>query len=276
MSVVPNDRLSEALSCADEADAVIAVVGLDETLEGEQGDASNFSASGDKKDLRLPDSQRTLLEALEKTGKPLVTVVAVGSAVNVPEGNAQLIAWYPGQAGGTALARILFGQVSPSGKLPVTFYQSVNDLPDFTDYSMKNRTYRYFEGTPLYPFGYGLSYASFQVSDMAADAQGASVTVTNESGIPAETVVEVYVKAMDSADAPLHPALAGFKRVALQPGEAKRVSVAFDKTALTVVNQAGERVPGGRRFAVYAGLSQPDERSAQLMGMAPLSREISL
>ena len=275
-ALVPNDRLSEAVICAEQADAVIAIVGLDETLEGEEGDTSNYSASGDKKDLQLPESQRDMLAALEKTGKPLVTVVAAGSSLNVPQGNAQLIAWYPGQAGGTALARILFGEVSPSGKLPVTFYERVEDLPDFTDYSMKNRTYRYFEGTPLYPFGFGLSYVRFEVSDMTADGQGVSVTVKNTGKMAAENVVEVYVKALESADAPLHPALAGFKRVALQPGEARRVSVAYDKTALTVVNEAGERVPGGKRFAVYAGLSQPDERSVQLMGMAPLCQEISL
>ena len=156
-SLVPNDRLSEAVICAEQADAVIAIVGLDETLEGEEGDVSNYSASGDKKDLLLPESQRAMLDALVKTGKPLVTVLAAGSSVNVAQGDAQLVAWYPGQAGGTALAEILFGHVSPSGRLPVTFYQSVDDLPEFTDYRMANRTYRYFNGTPLSPFGYGPS-----------------------------------------------------------------------------------------------------------------------
>ena len=275
-ALAPNDRLAEAVICAEQADAVIAVVGLDETLEGEEGDNGNYSASGDKKDLRLPASQRALLEALEKTGKPLVTVVAVGSALNVPQGNAQLIAWYPGQAGGTALARILFGEVSPSGKLPVTFYESVDDLPDFTDYSMKNRTYRYFEGTPLYPFGYGLSYSTFEVSAMEADEKGVRVTVKNTGTMDAENVVEVYVKALESADAPLHPALAGFRRVALKAGEAKTVTVEYDRTAFTVVNEAGERVSGGKRYEVYAGLSQPDARSVQLMDLAPLKAEVVL
>ena len=275
-ALAPGDRLAEAVICAEEADAVIAIVGLDETLEGEEGDNGNYSASGDKKDLRLPASQRALLEALETTGKPLVTVVAVGSALNVPQGNAQLIAWYPGQAGGTALAKILFGEISPSGKLPVTFYESVDDLPDFTDYSMKNRTYRYFTGTPLYPFGFGLSYADFQVKDMKADEKGVTVTVRNAGRMDAENVVEVYVKAVESADAPLHPALAGFKRVALKTGEEKAVTIAYDKNAFTVVNEAGQRVSGGKRFDVFAGLSQPDERSVALMGTAPLKREITL
>ncbi|MBO4299209.1 MAG: glycoside hydrolase family 3 C-terminal domain-containing protein, partial [Clostridia bacterium] len=275
-ALAPNDRLSEAVICAEAADAVIAVVGLDETLEGEEGDVSNYSASGDKKDLLLPESQRALLEALAKTGRPLVTVVAVGSSVNALQGDAQLIAWYPGQAGGTALAEILFGRVSPSGKLPVTFYESVDDLPDFTDYSMKNRTYRYFGGRPLYPFGYGLSYVPFEASDLKADGEKAIITVKNAGHMDAEAVVEVYVKALDSADAAPHPALAGFKRVALKPGEAKTVSVSYDKTAFTVVNEAGERVSGGSRFRVFAGFSQPDARSVELMGASPLEAEVVL
>ncbi|MBQ8160457.1 MAG: glycoside hydrolase family 3 C-terminal domain-containing protein, partial [Clostridia bacterium] len=151
-----DDRFSEAKLCAGMADLVIACVGLDETLEGEEGDASNFSASGDKISLNLPDNQMRLMKVLEETGKPMVTVLTAGSSLNVPEGDAQLLTWYPGQAGGTALAKLLFGEVSPSGKLPVTFYTSVDELPEFTDYSMKNRTYRYFEGEALYPFGFGL------------------------------------------------------------------------------------------------------------------------
>jgi len=275
-ALLPNDRLAEAVCCAEEADAVVAVVGLDETLEGEEGDTSNFSASGDKKDLLLPESQRALLQALAKTGKPLVTVVAAGSSLNVPEGNAQLIAWYPGQAGGTALSEILFGRISPSGKLPVTFYESVDDLPAFTDYSMANRTYRYFAGRPLYPFGYGLSYTSFALSGLKADGAQASLTVKNTGGMDAETVVEAYIQALDTAYAPPHPALAGFGRVSLKAGEEKTVSLRFDRNAFTVVNDEGERVPGGGRYAVYAGLSQPDARSVELMGLAPLTTEITV
>ncbi len=275
-ALVPNDRLSEAVICAEEADAVIAVVGLDETLEGEEGDASNYSASGDKKDLLLPESQRELLAALEKTGKPLVTVVAAGSSVNVLPGNAQLIAWYPGQAGGTALSAILFGRVSPSGKLPVTFYESVDDLPPFTEYSMKNRTYRYFQGRPLYPFGYGLTYSSFALSGLQVEGGRVRVTAKNTGGTDAENVVEVYVKALDSADAAPHPALAAFRRVALKAGEEKTVELTCDKTAFTVVNEEGERVSGGKRYAVYAGFSQPDARSVELTGASPLKVEITL
>ena len=265
-----NDRIAEALMCAEEADVVIACVGLDETLEGEEGDTGNEYTSGDKFDLQLPATQRVLMEALEKSGKPLVTVVAVGSALNVPQGNAQLLTWYPGQAGGTALTEILFGKVSPSGKLPLTFYHDVNDLPEFTDYNMTNRTYRYYTGTPLYPFGFGLSYAKFDVADLKADQEKVTVKVTNTSDVDAETVVQVYVKDQTSKWEVVNTKLAGFVRVALKAGESKEVAVKLDPLAFTVVNDQGERIRDGKTFDVYAGLSQPDARSVELMGQAPL------
>lgn len=271
-----NDRIAEAVSCAEAADVVIACVGLDETLEGEEGDTGNEYTSGDKYDLQLPASQRVLMEALKKTGKPLVTVVAAGSALNVPQGNAQLLAWYPGQAGGTALAEILFGKVSPSGKLPLTFYHDVKDLPEFTDYNMANRTYRYYTGTPLYPFGFGLSYASFTVSDMKADKDTVTITVTNHGDVAAENVVQVYVEDKTSKWATPNPRLAGFARVALAVGESKTVQVKLDALAFTVVNDAGERISDGKCFDIYAGLSQPDARSVELMGQAPLHTVLEL
>lgn len=271
-----NDRIAEAVTCAEAADVVIACVGLDETLEGEEGDTGNEYTSGDKYDLQLPATQRVLMEALEKTGKPLVTVVAVGSALNVPQGNAQLLAWYPGQAGGTALAEILFGKVSPSGKLPLTFYHDVKDLPEFTDYNMANRTYRYYTGTPLYPFGYGLSYAKFAVSDLHAAKDAVTVTVTNSSDMAAENVVQVYVKDKASQWATPNPRLAGFARVALAAGESKAVTVKLDALAFTVVNDAGERISDGKSFDIYAGLSQPDARSVEMMGQAPLHTVLEL
>ena len=271
-----DDRLSEAVLCAQHADAVVAVVGLDETLEGEEGDASNYSASGDKRDLRLPGCQERLLQALEGTGKPLVTVLAAGSALSVHEGNALLVAWYPGQAGGTALARILFGEVSPSGKLPLTFYEKISDVPEFTDYSMKGRTYRYFTGKPLYPFGFGLSYASFALSGLRTEKEGVRLTVKNTGGMAAENVVEVYLKALDTPLAPPNPVLSGFARVSLSPGEERALFIPFVPNALTVVDEEGERIPC-RRFLVTAGLSQGDERSVELMGgQAPLTGELTL
>ncbi len=264
-----DDRLSEALICAEQADVVIACVGLDETLEGEQGDASNYSASGDKITLKLPDSQVRLMEALAATGKPLVTVLAAGSSLNVPQGNAQIVAWYPGQAGGTALADILFGEVAPSGKLPVTFYHSTDELPDFTDYSMKNRTYRYFTGKPLYPFGYGLSYTTFTIQLVNADEHQVTVKVTNTGNMEAETVLEVYAQT-DDPDTAIHPHLCAFGRVALKAGETKEKTLLLDTNAFTVVREDGQRMDAQGRKEIWVGFSQPDERSFELTGERPL------
>lgn len=161
------DRISEAVSVAENSDVVILCVGLDETLEGEEGDTGNSSASGDKTDLLLPKSQRMLMEAVIKTEKPLIVLNMTGSAMDLcraqEKADAIMQVWYPGARGGRVIARLLFGEISPSGKLPVTFYRSSSELPDFEDYSMKGRTYRYFEGTPLYPFGYGLTYGDVEV-----------------------------------------------------------------------------------------------------------------
>ena len=264
-----DDRLSEALICAETADVVIACVGLDETLEGEQGDASNYSASGDKITLSLPESQMRLMAALEKTGRPMVTVLSAGSSMNVPEGNAEILAWYAGQAGGTALAKILFGEISPSGKLPVTFYEKVEDLPDFTDYSMKNRTYRYFTGKPLYPFGYGLSYSSFAIEKVEAGKEQTKVWVRNIGKMDAETVVEIYAQTNDP-DTALHPHLCAFGRTSLKAGEEKELVLEMDAKALTVVDQDGVRRQVGGTWDLYVGFSQPDERSVELTGTTPV------
>ena len=264
-----DDRFSEALICAEMVDVVIACVGLDETLEGEQGDASNYSASGDKISLQLPEPQMRLMELLEQTGKPLVTVLAAGSSLNVPQGNAELLAWYPGQAGGTALARILFGEVSPSGKLPVTFYESIQDLPDFTDYSMKNRTYRYYTGKPLYPFGYGLSYTSFGLEVIDASEEAVTVCVRNLGQMDADAVIEIYAKTEDPEDA-LHPHLCAFGRVSVcAEGEVKK-TLKLDPNAFTVVDENGERRPGKGSRTLWIGFSQPDARSAELTGTKPV------
>jgi len=275
---VADDRLSEAVLCAENADVVIACVGLDATLEGEQGDTGNAYDSGDKPNLEIPETQQHILKALQATGKPLVTVVAAGSALNVPTGNAQILAWYPGQAGGTALTKILFGEVNPSGKLPLTFYESVEDLPDFCDYSMVNRTYRYFTGKPLYPFGFGLSYTTFKAEALALELPGkVKLSVTNAGEYAGEAVVQVYVKSLESADAPLHPVLAGFARTKeLAPGESCQVEISLDKNAFTVVNDAGERLSVGGAWELYAGFSQPDARSAELMGQKPLCEKIQM
>ena len=267
-----DDRLSEAIAIAEAADAVIACVGLDATLEGEEGDTGNQYFSGDKNDLELPEAQRRLLDALVKTGTPLVTVVAAGSALRVEEGNAILWAWYPGQAGGTALARLLLGKESPSGKLPLTFYRGLEDLPEFTDYSMKNRTYRYFEGKPLYPFGFGLSYTRFEYSDAAYADHAVTVTVKNAGTMDSDEVVQVYI-ACESEFAPLHPVLCAFKRVHIAAGESAQVTLPLYKHAFTVVNEAGDRIPC-EKAALYIGGSQPDELSRSLTGQECLTLKV--
>jgi len=263
-----DDRLAEAAMYAEEADVTIACVGLDATLEGEEGDTGNEYFSGDKKDLLIPESQRKLMATLQKSAKKLVTVIAAGSNVNVDEGNAKIFAWYPGQAGGTALARILFGEVNPSGRLPLTFYRDVNDLPAFEDYAMTNRTYRYFEGTPLYPFGFGMGYTTFEVTGAEEKDGTVTLRVKNTGDVDGETVAQVYV-ACDSPLAPAHPRLCGFKRIAVKAGETIEAQVKLDPLTMTVVNEDGERV-NVEHATLYAGLNQPDARSIELTGQKPV------
>ena len=268
LSQYKHDRLQEAVWAAQQADVTILCVGLDATLEGEEGDRGNEYFSGDKKDLLLPQSQRPLVEAMEKHAKKLVTVVASGSALDVRAGHAILWAGYPGQAGGTALADILLGQAVPSGKLPMTFYRNEDMLPEFTDYSMKNRTYRYHEAQALYPFGFGLSYTSFAYGDADFEGGAVSVTIRNEGEYEAEEIAQVYVKA-DSPHAPRNPRLAGFARAAIKAGEEKRVRIPLDSELFTVINEEGNKEKAASA-ALYVGGSQPDERSAQLLGGSPV------
>ena len=279
------DRVSEALTVAKYSDVVIVCVGLDETLEGEEGDTGNSYASGDKTDLLLPRSQRELLEAMAKTGKPLILINMTGSAMDLRFAQencaAVLQAWYPGARGGRVIADILFGAISPSGKLPVTFYRDTEELPAFEDYSMTGRTYRYLTGEPLYPFGYGLTYGDAQLKSVTCGGrevgQGDEILlsqqtdfsvealVINNSNIALEEVVQVYIKA-NSANAALNDKLCGFARVALKPGESRTAAVPVDKDALTVINDKGEKLIDATSFSVSVGFGQPDERTRMLTG----------
>ena len=276
----PGEQLAEAIIVAKHSDVVVLVLGLDWTLEGEQGDANNFSASGDKFDLQLPPVQRELMEKILEVGKPTVVLLMAGSAVDVSlaqeKANAVMLTWYPGAGGGDAVADLLFGKVSPSGKLPLTFYhnEALAEMPDFTDYSMANRTYRYYTGTPLYPFGYGLTYSDVEVTGLSAVKTAATVTVENKGSRATEEVVQLYIKDNASSDTPTNPILCGFKRVRLEAGEAKTLEVAIDPRALTVVNDAGERIPGSGSWTLYAGLGQPDQRTEELTGNAAVSTQI--
>lgn len=245
----PGDLYSEAVSMAECADVIVACVGLDATLEGEEGDTGNEFSSGDKPDLRLPESQRILLEKLSALGKPLVIVLAAGSSVNVGvKCSALLDMWYPGQLGGRALAQLLFGDVSPSGKLPVTFYRTADLLPDIHDYSMKGRTYRFC--TPenvLYRFGYGMSYSAFSLSAPEFTDGRLIVTVTNTGAVYAEDVVQVYIRGYSEQDVP-NGSLCGFERVELAPGESRRVTMEIADEAFSTVLEDGSRSFCGSRF----------------------------
>ena len=263
-----DDRLAEAAMYAEQADVTIACVGLDAGLEGEEGDTGNEFFSGDKKDLQIPEPQRKLMHILQKSAKKLVTVIAAGSSLNVPEGCAKIFAWYPGQAGGTALAELLFGEKNPSGHLPLTFYRDVNDLPPFEDYNMKERTYRYFTGDVLYPFGFGLSYTTWNLENARMEDGMILADVTNTGSMDGDAVVQVYVQC-ESPDAPRHPRLCGFLRVGVNAGETKTAAIQLDGLTATVVNDAGERVPV-QHMTFHIGMSQPDEKSIRMTGVQPL------
>ena len=251
-----DDRLAEAAMYAEAADVTIACLGLDAGLEGEEGDTGNEYFSGDKKDLLIPETQRHLLDTLQRSARKLITVISAGSSLNVPGGNAKVFTWYPGQAGGTALAELLFGEKNFSGHLPLTFYTDISDLPDFEDYSMANRTYRYFTGKPLYPFGYGLSYTDYSVTKADEADNEISAEVSNNGSYAGDALVQVYV-ACDSPWAPLHPRLCGFGKVSLQAGETKSVSIRLDSLTNTVVNEQGDRITADH-YTLYIGLGQPD------------------
>ena len=272
------ELISEVKGVCAESDVVICCLGLDSGLEGEEGDQGNQFASGDKPNLNLPGHQEEILRVCLDSGKPVIVVVLSGSAlaINTAENEAAAVlqAWYPGAMGGLAVARALFGEVNPQGKLPVTFYHSDADLPSFTDYAMKGRTYRYIETEPLYPFGYGLSYTRFTFNDAAVSAGTAgpdgvdvSVTVRNEGSRAGTETVEVYVK----AERPGTPnaQLKGLAKVSLQPGEEQRVTVHLPLAALALCDEAGvsQVLPGD--YTLWVGGSQPDTRSITLTGQAP-------
>jgi beta-glucosidase len=286
--------LAEALTVARRADAVVAVVGLSPRLEGEELriEVPGF-AGGDRTSLDLPGVQRRLLAALAGTGRPLIIVLQAGSAVALdPEVRAKakaiLVAWYPGGQGGRAIAQTLVGINNPSGRLPVTFYRSVADLPAFDDYAMVGRTYRYFTGQPDFPFGYGLSYTTMRYADLelstrklgAGENIAGRVRITNIGSRAGEEVVQLYLSHPDMRGAPLH-ALAGFQRVHLQPGESRWVSFVITPRQMSLVDEEGRRAVMPGRMVLYAGGGQPGygptfgptlEDSITITGELPLPR----
>ena len=272
-----NDRIAEAVIVAKHSDVVVLCLGLNETLEGEQGDTGNSYASGDKPDLNLPQCQIDLMEAVLAVGKPVIVCLMTGSAMNLNTAQERAAAvlqlWYPGARGGKAVADILFGDCSPSGKLPVTFYRSLEGLPDFEDYSMKGRTYRYMEGEALYPFGYGLSYGDVRVESAALsarDGESGDVTVhvsaKNAGNVATGDVIQIYVKDLESPLAVPNHSLCAFARVFLEAGESREMEIKVSGRAFLVVNDEGEFVQGSGKYLLYVGTGQPDERTAALSG----------
>jgi beta-glucosidase len=257
----------QALEIARQADAVILVLGLSPKLEGEemQVNIEGFQG-GDRVQIGLPRSQEDLLEKLGGLGKPVVLVLLNGSAlaINWARDHVPAIveAWYPGQAAGTALADVLFGDYNPAGRLPITFYKSVDQLPAFTDYSMKGRTYRYFTGEPLFPFGYGMSYTTFTYRDLSVPQRAAagedvrvSVEVENTGKMAGEEVAQLYVRG-PGKDGPIH-SLEGFQRVSLQPGERKMVQFTLNARNLSQVDARGQRMVEPGAFEISVGGQQP-------------------
>jgi beta-glucosidase len=281
-------NLSEAVSVAARADVVVLCLGLSAEIEGEQGDASSSEAAGDKIDLKLSGLQQRMMEMIVALGKPTVLCVLAGSALDLTWAedhvSAIVYAWYPGGEGGAALADVLFGDVSPAGRLPITFPRSLDDVPDFKSYAMKGRTYRYAEKTPLYPFGYGLSYTRFAYRDAAVssarvragDTVMVSATVENVGKVASDEVVQLYVKDLEASCAvPVHD-LRGFRRVHLDPAEAQTITFDLAPRDLMMVDASGNRVLEPGRFRAFIGGSQPDPRSAALTGHPPLTIEFNV
>lgn len=249
---------ARALAAAEKADLIVAVMGLSPNLEGEEMpvNVAGF-AGGDRTDISLPAPQESLLKQLHTLGKPIVLVLLNGSALavkwaakNIP---AIVEAWYPGEAGGDAVADVLFGDYNPAGRLPITFYRSVDDLPPFEDYQMNGRTYRYFQGSPLFPFGHGLSYTTFKFANLHLDRSEIQVggkvlisaDISNTGERTGDEVVQLYIRQHVAPPRPLKE-LKGFKRVSLQPGECKTVTFTLYVNQLSVYDEE-------KLFAVHPG-----------------------
>ena len=275
-----DDRLPEARAIAKRSDAVIVCLGLDADIEGEESDAYSASqAVGDKPHIELPGRQQRLLENVIETatGKPVIVVLVSGSALACvyadERANGVIQAFYPGATGGKAVAEAIFGIFSPSGKLPVTFYRSTADLPDFRDYNMAGRTYRYFRGEVLYPFGFGLGYSKFSLENFRAGKDVCRVTVKNEGAIPARETVQIYVTSPGQKEI---RCLCGIGSVYLEPGDEAELEIKLAKNAFARFDAEGDPRLIKGRHVLYAGFTQPDARSAALSGGKILTAEIEI
>ena len=272
-----DDRLAEARAAARRADAVVVVLGLDGAVEGEENDQYSESVGGDKPGIELPGRQEKLLKEVvaAAAGKPVVLVTISGSCLVSTwadeKVNALLQAFYPGAAGGRAVAEALFGKISPSGKLPVTFYRGTGDLGAFTDYNMAGRTYRYYRGDVLYPFGFGLSYGRFELGGLTASRRSVSVKIKNTGVIAARETVQVYVESPGVKEI---RCLCGMASAFLRPGTERTLRIPLGRGAFSRYNDNGTLKPVKGTHKLFAGFTQNDERSIRLYGQAPLSCEI--
>lgn len=273
-----HDRDSEVRAVCEASDVVIAVVGLDATLEGEEGDTGNEYGSGDKPNLNLPGLQPDIIRIAKESGKPVIVVLLAGSAMTLSwedeHVDAILDGFYPGAQGGAAIAEILFGGANPEGKLPITFYQTTEELPEFTDYAMKGRTYRYMENEALYPFGYGLSYTTYAYGNLecvkpfdAQDGITLQVTVTNTGDREGTETLQVYVKA--KREGTPNPQLKYVKKITLKPGESVTEEIHLSPEAFMLYDEKGNFTLEKGAYDIFVGGCQPDARSAALTGNAP-------
>jgi beta-glucosidase len=277
-----------AVTAARNADVVVAIVGITSRLEGEEMpvDEPGF-LGGDRTSLDIPKPEEDLVQAVAASGKPLVVVLMNGSALGAnwekAHANAVLEAWYSGEEGGAAVAETLSGKNNPAGRLPVTFYKDVHQLPHFEDYSMKGRTYRYFEGEPLWPFGYGLSYTTFGYSGLvvpetginAGDPLNASVTVTNSGKMSGDEVVQLYLKFPDVPGAPLR-ALRGFQRIHLEPGASQKIDFHLSPRDLSMVTDLGDIIVPQGKYTLSIGGGQPGTGAASVSGNFEVKGQIML
>jgi beta-glucosidase len=265
---------TEAIEAAQKAQVAVMVMGLSQQLEGEEGQQEGnppgVRSLGDWGNLSLPPIQEKLLQAVYETGTPMILVLLNGSAVAINWANehipAILEAWYPGQAGGTAVANALFGLFNPGGRLPITFYRSSSDLPPFDDYKMENRTYRYFTGDPLYPFGFGLSYTTFTYRNLQitpeqiqpGDSVSIQVDVENTGQRLGDEVVQLYLKDVEASLPVPQLQLQGFSRIRLAPGEKQTVQFTLTAEQMSFVDDDGQWVLEPGEFKVWLGGQQPD------------------
>ena len=277
-----------AVEAARKADVVIAVVGITSELEGEEMPVNQPGfLGGDRTSIDLPEPEEDLVKGVASAGKPLVVVLMNGSALAVnwekEHANAILESWYSGEEGGTAIAETLSGKNNPAGRLPVTFYTGIDQLPHFENYSMEGRTYRYFSGKPLFPFGYGLSYTKFSYSDLklpstplnASEPLDVEVTITNTGSLAGDEVAELYLKFPDVAGAP-RIALRGFNRVHLEPGASTQVKFTLKPRDMSMVTELGQPIVAAGAYTVTVGGGQPDTGAPTVSGTVDVKQMVDI